>query len=134
MPTTDQDARALAYLARRLRADANLPPWDEHGTFSVIAKHVGSNLDSIAERVIRHALDRHARTPGAINRPWSPPAPSERPARPPRPAEACATCGRHMHAADAVCDEPTLRPAGKSAPTVTYLEARRTRRTPEEPA
>lgn len=134
MTLTHQDARALAYLARRLRADANLPPWDEHGTFSVIAKHVGSNLDSIAERVIRHALDRHARTPGAINRPWSPPATSERPARPPRPTEACKTCGRRMHAADAVCDEPTLRPVGKSAPTVTYLEARRARCTPEEPA
>lgn len=55
----------------------------------------------------------------------------------------CKPCpGRHCtartnctwHVDAAVCDEPTLRPIGKSAPTVTYLEARRTRRTPEEPA
>lgn len=134
MSLTHQDARALAYLARRLRADANLTPWDEHGTFSVLRRHIGTALDVMAERVIRHAVDPNASTPGAINRPFVPPAPSEGPPRPPRPAESCKTCGRRMHAADAVCDEPTLRPTGKSAPTVTYLQARRARRPEGDPA
>jgi len=55
------------------------------------------------------------------------------PPRPPKPAEACRTCGRHMHAADATCDTPTLRPVTSTPPPVTYLDARR-RPTQGEPA
>jgi hypothetical protein len=75
MPTNDQDARALTYLARRLRTETHgAASWDEAGTYSAIAKYVGQNLAETVERVTRHAADPEARTPGALGRPFIPDA------------------------------------------------------------
>lgn len=73
MPLTDQDARALTYLAGRLRAETpGAGRWDDAGTHSVIAGLIGQNLAVTIERVVRHAADKDAKTPGAINRPFVP--------------------------------------------------------------
>lgn len=75
MPTNDQDARALTYLARRLRAETHgASKWDEAGTYTAVSKYVGQNLAETVERITRHAADREARTPGAIGRPFIPEA------------------------------------------------------------
>lgn len=75
MPTTDQDARALTYLARRLRAETHgARAWDEAGTYTAVVKYVGQNLAETVERITRHAADPEARTPGAIARPFVPEA------------------------------------------------------------
>lgn len=93
--TTDQDARALTYLARRLRDETHgCARWDDAGTYAVIARLVGQNLALTIERVTRHAADPEARTPGAIERPFVPD-----PTKPPTPrrdwpddAHRCRTC------------------------------------------
>ncbi|HET7386986.1 MAG TPA: hypothetical protein VFJ19_10025 [Nocardioidaceae bacterium] len=92
MPTTDQDARALTYLAKRLREETHgANRWDEAGIFAVIAKRAGQNLAATIEAVTRHAADATAKTPGAINRPFTPPPPSEQRDRylPPKRGEDC---------------------------------------------
>lgn len=89
----DQDARALTYLARRLRDETHgCRQWDEAGVFAKLAELKGQNLALTIERVLCHATDPEAKTPGSINRPFLPPKPSERPkdrAHPPRKAEEC---------------------------------------------
>lgn len=78
MPTNDQDARALTHLACRIRADTpGAAKWDDNGTYAVIAELIGQSLTVTCERVIRHASDKDARTPGAIRRPFVPPPPPE---------------------------------------------------------
>jgi hypothetical protein len=75
MPTNDQDARALTYLAQRLRTETHgARDWDEAGTYTAVAKYVGQNLAETVERITRHAADPEARTPGAIARPFVPEA------------------------------------------------------------
>lgn len=93
----DQDARALTYLALRLRAETyGAGAWDEHGTFANIAKLAGQNLATAVERVVCHASDVKAKTPGVIAGPHVPSKPSEREPerfRPPKADEACRVCG-----------------------------------------
>lgn len=63
----DQDARALTYLALRIRTETHgAGPWDEHGTAANIAKLHGRSLAMTAEDIIRHAADAKARTPGVL--------------------------------------------------------------------
>ena len=128
MPTTDQDARALTYLARRLRDETHgANRWDDAGTYAVIAGLVGQNLAVTIERVIRHAADPDAKTPGAIRRPFTPPGPDMTgPPTPPKAHEACRVCG--LYSDRCVCDAgPVLRVVKGEPPTDTYLAARRTR-------
>ncbi|HET7407347.1 MAG TPA: hypothetical protein VFJ21_09485 [Mycobacteriales bacterium] len=90
MPTTDQDARALTYLAKRLREETyGACRWDEAGIYAVIAKLIGRNLPTVVEQVTRHASDPEAKTPGAINRPFLPDAPKAGPLYPPKRGEDC---------------------------------------------
>lgn len=96
MTTTDQDIRALAYLAGRLREDTyGANHWDAAGIMAELKPLVGQNLATSIERVIRHAGDVGAKTPGAIRRPFTPPA---QPGRPPlerlEPRERCKTCSK----------------------------------------
>ena len=101
------------------------PRWDEPGTLKAIADHCGTwGLDVATEHVLAHARDPKAKTPFAIkgNPPHTEPVKS--PPRPPKPDEACRTCGRALHAPDAICDTPTNRPAPKTGPTDTYLAAK----------
>lgn len=96
MTTTDQDARALTYLARRLREETHgCREWDEIGTWAKVRELIGQNLALSMERVMCHATDPEAKTPGAILRPFVPAKPSERdpePFRNPKADEACKTC------------------------------------------
>ena len=97
MPTTERDAQALAYLARRLREETyGAGRWDDNGTFAVISRLVGQNLATTIERVCRHAADPAARTPGAIERPFVPDAPAHQPRqRDTAPVHTrCQVCGR----------------------------------------
>lgn len=112
MPATERDLEALAYLARRLREETyGAGQWDAQGVHAVFSKLVGRNLAITCEQVIRNAIDPDAKTPGAVNRPFLPPAPSERPreaARPPKRGEHCLTCGLHLDRC--ACGEHRTRP------------------------
>lgn len=127
MSVTDQDARALAYLARRIRTEANAPTWDEAGTEAAIAKLIGRDLHPAAERVIRHAADPEARTPAAIHRPFLPEPPGPKPPSPPKPHEACTTCGKHRDRCQHV------QRIDRTPPTTTYQAARQALRGNETP-
>ena len=135
MTTTPRDAQALTYLARRLRDETmGAGAWDEAGTHAVISKLVGQSLAIAAERVLHHAADPKAQTPGAILRPFTPPGPDMHaprfPARagigecrthPGEHADGCRAC-----AADALAGDPTpTRPLQSVPPPPTYLDARR---------
>jgi hypothetical protein len=88
------DAQALTWLARRLREDTHgCGPWDSAGTYAVITELVGQNLAETVHRVVGHALDPEARTPGAIRRPFIPKR-IEEPGRR-QPAKAGEDCKRH---------------------------------------
>jgi hypothetical protein len=101
------------------------PKWDEPGTAKAIADHCGTwGLEIATEHVLAHARDPKARTPFAIKGPQPHTEPEKGPPRPPKPSEACRTCGRALHAPDAVCDQPTTRPPASQPPTQTYLAAR----------
>lgn len=114
--TTDQDARALVYLARRLRDETHgCNRWDEAGTWPVFRDElIGQNLALSMERVMCHATDPEAKGPGSIKRPFTPPKPSDRePTKRgnPKPGQ---DCPRHPgHWAD-TCD--TAGPCAAPAP------------------
>lgn len=94
MPLNDQDARALTYLACRIRKETRgAREWDDAGTFAVISELIGQNLPLTIERVTRHAGDVDAKTPGAIKRPFVPAAPV---AGPRFPAKAGEDCRKHV--------------------------------------
>lgn len=96
--TTDRDIQALVYLTRRLREETyGAGKWDEAGIVVKLAELRGQNLASVVERILCHATDTEARTPGALLRPFLPPKPSERPkgaVQPPTKREACTRCGQ----------------------------------------
>jgi hypothetical protein len=139
MPVTDQDARALTYLACRIRKETHgARAWDEAGTYSVVAELIGHSLATTTERVIRHAADPEAKTPGAIKRPFVPAAAEPGPRFPAKPGEDCRihkgewadTC--RSCAADRLAgDTPRTPPLVSVPPPVTYLDARRGRETDE---
>lgn len=94
MPTTKRDIQALHYLAQRLRDETHgAGKWHDNGLIAVLAKLEGRNLADTIERVTRHAADKDARTPAAIERPFvPPPSQSERGHRyPPKAADECRT-------------------------------------------
>ncbi|MGH9088816.1 MAG: hypothetical protein ACRDYZ_12035 [Acidimicrobiales bacterium] len=134
MPTTAQDARALAYLVKRLRDETQgANSWNDAGIWAIVSKLVGRNLAITVEQVTRHAADPEAKTPGAINRPFLPKQPSERRDRyvPPKRGEDCirhpgqwaGSCGGC--AADLAAGEATwLRPkAGDADVGITACRA-----------
>lgn len=117
MPLTAQDARALTYLARRLRDDTHgAREWDEAGTYAVVSRLIGQHLATSIERVMRHAGDPEARTPAAIERPFLPDPATPGPRIPARPADECRTHpGEYADAcrgcaADRLAGTPTARP------------------------
>lgn len=71
MPLTDQDIRALTFLASRCRPPG-APPWDEAGIAAAIAKVRHLHLADVALATIRAADDPTAKTPGVIANPTSP--------------------------------------------------------------
>jgi hypothetical protein len=74
MAVNDQDLRMFVYLARRLRDETHgCAQWDEAGTFACLKGELaGQNLLIAAQRVLGHATDPDAKTPGAIKRPFTP--------------------------------------------------------------
>jgi hypothetical protein len=95
MPLNEQDVRALTYLAKRIRTETHgAGQWDEAGTAAKISELKGQGLAQAAERVIRHAADREARTPGAILRPFTPAAQPVSQRNPFDPTTACDICER----------------------------------------
>lgn len=100
MPTSDRDLQGLTYFARRLREDTHgCAPWDDSGTYAVFKTELaGTNLLIALERVIGHATDPEARTPGAIKRPFTPePVKTEPPKPRYDPRTTCHLCGKGMH-------------------------------------
>lgn len=95
MTVSKGDAQALTWIARRLRDDTHgCAPWDPAGTYAVIAELIGQNLAETVHRVIGHALDPEARTPGSIRRPFVPKR-AEEPTGRVKPAKAGEDCRRH---------------------------------------
>lgn len=127
MAVTEQDARALAFLASRLRAETpKANHWDRAGIEKVVDKLIGRDLANACERVVRHSIDPEARTPAAILRPFTPAAPESEAPRPPKSEESCRLCGRH--ATNCTCPEgPTRRPPIPAAPEARCTAAARAR-------
>lgn len=107
MPVTEQDVRALTYLARRLRAEAGGSAWDEAGALAAVSQLTGRELAASIERITRHATDPEARTPAAIHRPFLPPPASTAGPTGPRRRDQCTTCGDHIQRCH--CDNPSVR-------------------------
>lgn len=115
MALTKRDAQALTYLARRIREDTyGAADWDDAGTFAIIAELTGQSLAASIERVVRHAADPNARTPGAIRRAFTPELARPTPT-PPHRHEQCHTCGRHRDTCTADHPHTPPRPAGPEA-------------------
>lgn len=94
MTTTIRDAQALTYLATRLRDETHgCAKWDQAGTYAVIRELIGQNLAETIHRIVGHALDPEARTPGAIRRPFVPTRTDEPGRR--QPAKAGEDCRLH---------------------------------------
>lgn len=127
MSADDQELRALAFLALRIRrATSGAGPWDEDGLMTNLRKIQNRNLHMLVEHTIRHAADPAAKTPGVLQGTFTPEAPvPDNRARPPKRAEQCPRCGgfrgscacQHEHRADdedlppMPPVEPTLRGA-----------------------
>lgn len=77
MPTTKRDLQALQYLAKRLRDETHgAGEWHDAGLWTVLARMEGHNLAVTIERIVHNAADPDARTPGAIERPYTPGPPA----------------------------------------------------------
>lgn len=96
MPATDQQLRAIAFLAIASRPHG-ARVWDEAGTFANLAKVRDRSLGSITIAAIQAAEDRNADTPGVIPAPgphWRTPAAAPTTASDKTdPSAHCATCG-----------------------------------------
>lgn len=128
MTVNRSDAQLLTALACRLREETHgCGKWDNAGTYSVIRELIGQNYAETLHRVIGHAMDAEARTPGAIKRPFVPKRVEEPGRR--QPAKAGEDCRLHPgeyvgscrpcavdqleHPEDPVLDDPD-RSAGRA--------------------
>lgn len=94
MTTNEQDARALAYLAARIRNETyGANKWDEPGIWVECKALIGQHLITAIERVTRHAADPDAKTPGAIRRPFLPQTTAHTPKQ--HPPKRDAECEHH---------------------------------------
>jgi hypothetical protein len=122
MTTTVSDVAALTHLAVRLREDTyGCGRWDHAGTNVVIRELIGQNLAETIHRVVGHALDPAARTPGAIRRPFVPAKPDEPGRR--QPAKAGEDCRLHRGEYVGSCRACAVDEI--SAPTDPVLDADR---------
>lgn len=73
MPVTQQEARAIAFLAHNRRATLHgATNWDEAGIIAALAKVAQLDLADVTMAAMRAAADRTLETPGAIGNPSSP--------------------------------------------------------------
>lgn len=115
------------------------PEWDHPGIMRALGDAKAGDPLNVALAAIRWTANPDLRTPGGMGRPgehWTERVVTATP-RPPRADEACRTCGRALHAPDAICSEPTRRPPAAAPPTDGYRLAReannRTTQTEETP-
>lgn len=98
MPVTDQQIRAIAFLAAAARP-TGCRPWDESGIVANIAKVRDRSLSAVVIAVMQAAEDRNAATPGVIatNGPhWRDPASAPVAREPYDPMRVCGTCGEEQ--------------------------------------
>lgn len=132
MTTTEQDARALAHLAYRLREDTHgARKWDQPGIWTEVSRLIGTNLAVACETVTRHASDPTADTPGAIRRGFIPGPPAPPIARPPKRDQECPrhpgshAVGCSGCAADRLSHTPTPEPhTRRTDPPPEWAQAR----------
>ena len=127
MPLNETDVRALTYLAKRIRTETHgCGPWDEAGIAAKIGELKGQGLSQAAERVIRHAGDREARTPGAILRPFLPDPQADRTPHVRRtPADYCADCSQPLDEHRATDHNPVRRTEQKPQKAADYADKAR---------
>lgn len=113
--------------------------WHRQGVVTILGNVRGRNAHDVAMAWIRFCAEAAERvdthdprgplTPGAfpnLSGPhWSEKVAPPATPSPPKPHEACKECGRALHAADRVCDRPTVRPLASVPPSVAYLNLRR---------
>lgn len=125
---TEQQARAIAFLARDMRPHG-ARRWDERGTYAAVMKVRDRKLSDVVLAVARAADDRDANTPNVLLTPrsphwrerdtgWVPPS---------EPFDAVTTCG--------ICGLTETR--CKTNPNgghefVSHLDSKRARRPKEE--
>jgi hypothetical protein len=99
MATNKRDIQWLTYGAQRLRDETHgACKWDEAGTFKIFAEElIGTHFATALERVIGHATDPDAKTPGAIKRPFVPQVTSAPTRTPYDPRHVCHDCGKPKH-------------------------------------
>lgn len=94
MPIQDDELRAIAFLAQRIRRSTpGAGPWDEHGLMSNLRKLQNRNLHMTTEHVLRHAADPKAKSPGVLLAGFTPAAPSN--AGTPHPPKKVDECREH---------------------------------------
>lgn len=129
MPATDQQLRAIAFLAKDCRPHG-ARVWDEGGIYDNLAKIRDRSLGSIIIAAVQAAEDRNALTPGVIPTAgphWrTPEAAVTTTADKVPPADHCATCGH----TETAC---RIRWAGDHE-FVTVARARGHKRTPDAAA
>lgn len=92
MAVDDQELRAIAFLAQRIRrSTSGAGPWDDEGLISNLRKIQNRNLHHVIEHVIRHAADPKAKNPGVLAGSFTPGPPEMKPGRaePPRREDEC---------------------------------------------
>lgn len=131
MSVTEQQARALAFLATHARPKG-APQWQETDVMAALRRVAHLDLHMVAMACLRAAGDPTCHTPSPIGNPASlawverlaAPAETRRPT-PPKAGEACWTCGRRMSTDPACCDRPELR--GQTRPGDAETQAARLR-------
>ncbi len=140
MPCDDQELRAIAFLAMRVRRSTyGAGPWDEAGLMTNLRKIADRNLHMTVEHVLRHAADPKAKSPGVIVGHWTPEAPKDEPKRvgPPKRdqecphhpgqyADNCGGCQADQRADDEHASPPRPRePVDPTAPAAAIRAALR---------
>ncbi|MBA3782856.1 MAG: hypothetical protein H0X12_13520 [Nocardioides sp.] len=102
MPVTEQQARAIAFLAVSARPHG-ATRWDEAGVYANVLKVADRSLGSVVIATMQAAEDRKAQSPGVIPASgphWRNPesAPSSQ-RTPYDPMTFCGTCGKPEHGA-----------------------------------
>jgi hypothetical protein len=97
MPVDDQELRAIAFLAIRVRrATHGAGAWDEDGLMVNLRKIANRNLHLVIEGVMRHAADPKAKTPGVILGRFTPEPPQGDHPHPVTRDRQCSRCGGEL--------------------------------------
>jgi hypothetical protein len=134
MSIDDQELRALAFLALRVRKATNgAGPWDEPGLMANLRKLQTRNLHLTIEHVLRHAADPAAKSPGVLLGSFTPEAPKaggghwmppkrdeECPKHPGKHRDSCGGCVADELAVE--YDEPAPTPIKATGDATTWAD------------